>query len=191
MATNKIKIRNRIRELLVDKTECGLNVYTSRPTPLWKQQLPAICITTKRSSFSKTSGSPVKTFTRKLDLVIYILAVSDENVEDLLDSIQEKVEQVLFANEYLSDPFNNVSDGNTDLLMEGIEPVSEETEVIIEGDIPLGCTTVNLTCAYENDWPKPADELDISEFIIANNRCDINQDNVFDMENTVNMRSNS
>ena len=186
MSINKTTIRETIRSLLVDKTDCNENVYTSRPTPLWEPELPAICISIKTESLTKVSESPVKIFNRKPQIDIYIIAKANNHIEDVLDKIQHQVELILSYNEYLP-----TISTDEDCLKDGLEPLSTETDVVIDGKIPVGCNILKFTCSYEREWPYPQVLEATDDFITANTRFDINQDTIIDVNNTVTVRSGS
>jgi hypothetical protein len=191
MATNKIEIRKRIMELLLGKTKCGQNVFTSRPTPIWTPELPAICISTPREQFTKISHSSVKIFERKPDVSIIILAAADENLENALDAIQSQVEEILSNYEYLPDPTILAQDlkVNTDVLISGLEPVTTEVEIFTEAKFPIGASTLRLACSYDKEWPKVKTPEELEEFNYAKTGFDINKDDNVEIDNTVNMRS--
>jgi hypothetical protein len=129
-------------------------------------------------------------FERTPDVNIIILAEANESLEDVLDTIQEQVEALLPASEYLPDP-ESTTNVNTDALINGLEPTGSETEVIIDTKVPLGASTLRYTCSYEKNWPVTVDpdSDEIDDFLQANTRFDRNNDGVADVDNTVNVRS--
>jgi len=98
----KSKIRKQIRETLKGNTEAGDQVFVSRSIPSQVEDLPAVIIYSNSENVSRFHDSP-KDYRRELIVTIECQAAenTDEETEELLEVIAEKIEDLLELDETL------------------------------------------------------------------------------------------
>ena len=122
---NKRKeIRNKILEILKNKTKAKDRVYSNRVIPIGSYQLPAISIYTRSETLRIINDSP-RQFERTLQLVVDIAASATNDLDDIIDDLAIAVERVMENNEALDDLFSDITlieteiglDSNADKLI--------------------------------------------------------------------------
>jgi hypothetical protein len=98
------KIRRAICEMLTNANipNIGVRVFSNRPTPMWKSELPAICVycgTSDSGSESAELNSHPDDYARTLQIFIDIVSNAVENVDDVLDLISYHVENIIGKNQ--------------------------------------------------------------------------------------------
>jgi len=106
MSQRKI-IREKIRDLLLDKTTCGTKVFENRMDQWWPENLPAISIYTRNETAEIWNVAPRK-YKRRLSLSIEIVAKASGNVDDSLDLICDEVEAVMHGDDTLGGTCDDV-----------------------------------------------------------------------------------
>lgn len=86
--------------------EVAGRVFTNRPTPLWETELPddggAVCLYAV-SETSENNSEP-KYYVRTLRLIAEIVVQSTENSDEIIETIAEKIENLILHNKFLKDP---------------------------------------------------------------------------------------
>lgn len=155
----RTKIRHYIAAMLKDKVDVGERVFTCRPTsPLFLQELPAICIYYGEENANVWSGSEffVKEYRRDLPITITI-AVEDivepeddieesQKGEDYLDYLGVQVENELFYDRQLArrlpdfDPntnFKGLTHGSKLDSVDAYDVQTEDERRVIAQDIRM------------------------------------------------------
>ena len=127
--SQRILIRNKIKEMLIAKTLCGNNVTQNRFHKWREEKLPAISIYTLSETSEVWNVAP-REYKRKLAIAVEILTIADDNIDDRLDEIAQQVENVL----------------NTDISLGGVcDNVFFQNTVV--GFVPDGTGSDLLACA--------------------------------------------
>ncbi len=93
MSLTRKAIRNRIAEAL--RSLQGVEIYSGRFKPTDSAKLPFIRVCTLNEEAELVYDD---SFRRSLTLSVLIYQGKDENLDDDLDDLSEKVEQILLAN---------------------------------------------------------------------------------------------
>jgi hypothetical protein len=155
-------------------SEVGENVYTNRPTVLWKAELPAILFYGLKET-SENKLQP-KYYDRKLHAVAEIMVEASENADVLADTIAEKLENLLLHQRFLPDPtydYDAFSEGATsdDFLPEenpantcdDIEMIGTDIVLVSEHvDLPIVSLRISLEISYSTtpDYDFSVDKFD-------------------------------
>lgn len=96
----KHKIRQVIKNLLINNTDAGVNVFVSRSTKFDHDELPAILIYPDSERVRRFDEAP-KRYGRNFACKIEVIgrADSDEKLDLLIEKIGEQIENLLEANE--------------------------------------------------------------------------------------------
>lgn len=155
-------------------SEVGENVYTNRPTAIWKAELPAILF----YGLKETSENKVqpKYYERKLHAVAEIMVEASENADAIADTIAEKLENLLLHQRFLPDPtfdYDLFSDGATksDFIPEedpantcdDLEMVGTDIVLVSERvDLPIVSLRISLEISYNStpDYDYAVDKFD-------------------------------
>ena len=124
MAHNRKLIRHAVKDLLIDNTSAGPNVYPNRETNLWESELPAILIYTKDEPEAQPRAVNSQQYIRKLTLFIEIKTLATETVDDDLDDLAEEVESIIRANPNLNSTATSVQYKGTEIILDA----TSETE---------------------------------------------------------------
>jgi len=168
MASKRKLLRQTIVKLLKGNTDVGDNVFANRPTPLWECELPAICVYIKTEPTEEKVTAP-KVYSRNASVVVDILALANDNCDDILDDIQEQVEEILFSNRYLLDP-----DDKVERLDAEIKLVSTDMDLYAEGDKIAGSNRITFTASYDTEAPEQKDS-GLDEFKTGDAQYEINE----------------
>jgi hypothetical protein len=132
-------IREALKTILLNNTDCNANVYSNRVDAYWEDQLPAISIMMNQESSLKRDIRATQ-YLRTLELSVVItnqVAKSEpEPIDDFLDKVAEQVEGLIIAN-----PSLNGEVSSTELT-------STEIELSGEANKPLGVLTLNYEIKY-------------------------------------------
>lgn len=125
-------------------SEVGARIYPNRATPTWEAELPAICVYTKTETATPGDDEKIpKWYQRKVLIVIEILVMADTGFDDLIDTIAQKVEDLLLYRWFLPDPTAPTVDLIDNLVMKGTDIVfigEDVNNVIASGQITLEAT---------------------------------------------------
>jgi hypothetical protein len=136
MANNRSAIRDAIKALLLDETDAGANVYTSRTSPLWQSELPAILIYTEDESAKPESMRANSRSIRTLQVTIHAKIEASEDVDDDVDSLVAEIETLISEESSL---------GGTVL---GSQLTNTETRVDMQGESEIGVAVLTYECLY-------------------------------------------
>lgn len=134
-------------------------VFPNRPTPVWETELPAICVYTKTESATPGDSEKIpKWYQRKMLIVIEILVTAETGFDDVIDSIAQKVEDLLLYRWFLPDPITPITDLIDNLVMKG-------TDIVFVGDdvnnvIASGQITIEATYSTDVTFPSVPDVFD-------------------------------
>lgn len=128
-------IREAIKDILIDNTTAGSNVYTNRVSAFWKEELPSISIFMRDEELTprNTQG---KTYIRKATITIQIIAEANEALDNSLDAMADQVEALILADESLQ---GNVS---------GLVFQSSEFEIAGDAAKDIGALTLTMQVTY-------------------------------------------
>jgi hypothetical protein len=144
MAGQKKIIRNKIKELLMDKTSAGDAVFSNRAITFSDERLPAINIQTVNESAELWSQAK-KTYKRKARIAIICAAKANEDVDDLLDDMADEIEEILLLDESLGDTVETI--------------LYKDTQLNVEmGDGTLGAQLINFEVTYYTDHQPPIED---------------------------------
>lgn len=117
-------IREAVKEMLLNETDAGEKVYSNRVTAYWREEVPCISVFTTEETAAPRDITNRK-YTRKLNLTIEIRTEASDNLDDSLDSLALKVEQLIDADLTLKNTAHNVVMTGTDIGFagEGSKPV--------------------------------------------------------------------
>lgn len=128
-------IREAVKDMLLNQTDAGARVYSNRVTAFWNEEVPCISIFTTDEAATPTDLRQ-KRYSRKLILNIEIRAEAKENLDDVLDSLALKVEQLIDADLTLNNTAHNVVMTGTDIGFTG------------EATKPVGVLNLNYEVTY-------------------------------------------
>lgn len=154
LALIKLKIRQKIKELLKDKTEAGRNVFISRTTNLDHEELPAILIypnTERVDVFNSAPKDYKRTFACKIEIVG--ATASDDELDLQLETIAEQIEFLIEVNETEDKYFGKLIDS---LMLTG-----SQYTFTGEGQTPTGSLILDFDFVYyANSIPEGIDLAD-------------------------------
>jgi hypothetical protein len=169
----------------VRNTDLTYRIFSNRPTPAWESELPAIFIyTATKESGSETAilESRPSIYKRNLNIAIEILVEADETVDDALDAIAEKVEQILGDNQekWPRDKKTYATGGSpatAAITNVGIpDLLSTEIGLVDDGRKIVGSCKINLDIPYNAGLGEAADPVDEVERIHTNFNSDTDLD---------------
>lgn len=99
---NKRKlIREKVKELLINNTDCSSRVYENRFTAYWPGKMPAISIYTMSESAEIYNVAPRK-YKRKISLAIEIIfEAKEDSIDDQMDLVCSQIEAILHTDDTL------------------------------------------------------------------------------------------
>jgi len=153
-------IRYALVRILQGKTDVEQRVYANRPTPLWTQELPCICVYTSREPVSSVTRPTI--YGRDLEVVIEIVCTPDKMMDDVLDDIAEQVEQVLGDNEFITDEDGQVYD-----FVERLDLVNTDIAISTDGKDYVGSCRLTVTIPYKAGMGEPSESDSVDDFKIA------------------------
>lgn len=99
MSKRKI-IREKIKSLLLNNTDCVDKVYENRIAQWWPKNLPAISIYSSSESSEIWNVAPRK-YKRKVNISVEIIQVASDDIDDKLDLLCDQVEIILNGDDTL------------------------------------------------------------------------------------------
>lgn len=129
------QIREAIKNMLLNNTDAGANVYSNRVSAFWKSELPSISIFMRDEALTPRDMAN-KNYIRKSNVLIEIHAEANEGLDDTLDEINEQVEAILLADTGL---INTV---------QGLVFTDLEFEVANDASTNIGVLTLTLQITY-------------------------------------------
>lgn len=137
------QIRDAVVDRLKDRTPVGSRVFGNRVRPLFGEELPAILVYTLAEKSDHRQTAP-RELQRILRLGIEIAARADEGLDDLLDEISLRVEEIMSADDTLSGTAADCSLESTEMA------------VFRDGDRLVGACRLDYAVVYYTR--EPADE---------------------------------
>jgi hypothetical protein len=136
MANNRSAIRAAAKALLSGETDALANVYTSRTSPLWQTELPAILIYTESEEAVPESMRANPRSIRTLQLTIHAKVEATEDVDDDIDALLTEIETLMSAQSSI---------GGTVL---GSTLTNTEIRVEHDGQKDVGVGVLTYECKY-------------------------------------------
>lgn len=137
-APKRQQIREALRDMLINQTDAGANVYPNRVSAFWKAELPSISI-----FFREEEGTPRnlsgKDYIRKGQIAVEIHCQVAEGLDDSMDKIADQVEQKIF--------------GDLSLLGKVLGTIYQNSsfEFSGEGRDVIGVTSMTFEITYKNE----------------------------------------
>lgn len=144
MSAQRKLIRNFIASVLRNKRVISTNnIGVNRAKPVWTENLPAINIKVEDDEVAVVGESP-REFEHGLDVVIEIFnkGRTESGLSDSLDDTGEKVEEALFADEFLGG------------LVESQEITSFSLDIKEDGTEMQGALRLTIRATYRQFRPK-------------------------------------
>lgn len=135
MGNNRKAIRDALKALLIGSTAADANVFTSRTSPLWESETPAILISTPEES-TEFGSLQANRYRRTLTLNVEVKIVATENVADDLDDLVNQIESILILNQSLTGTVQSTTLQST------------STRVDSETDQDIGVAELTFECKY-------------------------------------------
>lgn len=153
-------------------SEVGENVYTNRPTALWKAELPAICFYGLKES-AENVAQP-KLYRRKLMAVAEIIVEASDDADSICDDIAEKLEALLLHQRFLKDPafdygltpYTGILETDPANTADDLEMIGSDIVLVAERvDVPIVSCRISLEISYEStpDYDFAVDEFDVMD----------------------------
>jgi hypothetical protein len=163
-------IAGAITEVQNAVTPVTYRIFTNRPTPAWENELPAIFVYTGTGPAGSEAVTQIERgptiYKRALKTVIEILVEADDAVDDVLDSIAEKVEQIIGDNQekfprgLMLDP-----DGDVIENVGMIDLSSTDMGLAEDGRKIVGSLKLYLDIPYRAGLGEPQDSGDTLDLI--------------------------
>jgi len=174
MSIERKNIRHELVALLKrKKTSAGNNVFSSRSTPVWQENLPAIMIYPRTEDVEKSSESP-RQYKHTLIMAFDLVADGrdDDAAADKMDELDEQVQRILGVDETLN------------CLVNEISLISSEFDYEERGQKSI----MSMTLVYEIEYyvfsPKDRRDQDVKDFTSITANWDIGTANDPDHEAT-------
>lgn len=147
MSKRKI-IREKIKSLLINKTECNDKVYENRIAQWWPEKLPAISIYSRSESSEIWNVAPRK-YKRKINISVEIVHVASDDIDDKLDLICDQVEAILNGDDTLQGVCDDVIYQGTQLSI-----VEDAKELFAVAKLDYEVTYASYHGINPNDLPQ-------------------------------------
>lgn len=146
MAHPRKTIRNKVVSILMDATNAGENVFSSRVRAISPDNLPALNVQTYEESAQKFNETR-REYRRTLKLGIGILARAQDDLDDQLDDIAEQIEQLILDDETLDNTVEDTLITGTDMRIE-------------LGDNSIGGMIIEFDVIYHTEHQQDFDDLE-------------------------------
>ncbi len=134
----RTRIRQKVVDLLMRRTDAKSSVYSNRVLPVWQKELPAILVYTRNETRELLVSAP-KIYKCNMTLAIEILTEGDNTIDDTLDIIASQVEYAMNQDFTLGGLAHEV-------LFEGIDFTVQHN-----GENLVGSAVIQYTVPYELD----------------------------------------
>jgi hypothetical protein len=94
----RIQIRRRVSDRLKAGVDVGGRVFTERPTPIFKGEMPVVLVYYVSESIVAVNSAQ-DTYDRRLTMNVDLLHKVREGIDDFLDKLAWQVEQVMLEDE--------------------------------------------------------------------------------------------
>jgi len=172
MTHQRQKIRETFKATLIGNTAVDQNVYESRTRPLWDKkffsQLPAILIYT-RNTRSEVFNEAVRVYDHKVTVDVEIVAEANADLDDLMDSIAEEVENLMYQNNILYDGTDCWAD---ETILQGTE---QQLTPPNQGKTVYGSTKLEWEVSYQQEAPE-ADVNALDDLITVDTKYNLDAD---------------
>lgn len=148
-----------IARLKEANTESGIRVYTNRIRPIFPAECPLILVYTRNEPAEISNEAP-REYKRTLRVNVEIVALADDDLDDTLDAIAEKVEKAIFEDETFGGLASDTVLGETDV------------DIVGEGEKPIGAARITFEISYFMRMPD-APAVELSPFEKANTKIDM------------------
>lgn len=144
----KRKIREYVKNILLDKTPARERVRIGRSVPTQAEDLPTLLVYTQGETVSRFDEAP-KSYRRNMNLVIECLEAgdTDDDLDSRLEELGEKVEELIEADETFGGLINKVELSST----------SYQTEP--DGQSPIGSLVLGFNVDFFT-FPKAHEAID-------------------------------
>lgn len=144
MSAQRKAIRQSLAAILKNAaTAAGDRVFSSRSTPIFESELPAILVYTRSESVELFAESP-REYKRTVTVVIEAVAeTTGENLDDQLDDVGQEIEAALAVDHTAGDTVSELTLSGSDLL------VDRDGEKY-QGAVKLEYQAIYYTCADED-----------------------------------------
>lgn len=175
MSHQRTLIRQKMIELLLRQkpngeypTAAETRVMSTRVTPFWESELPAINVYNGTDRVDLFDQAPRRT---KHDFSLIVECVADaqsDGLDDMLDAMAREVEIVISINDTLDGTCADIVLNNT------------ETTIRENGDRFIGAARMEFRVEYYTNWPDAVD-LELDDFETTDVRYDLNSQAPIDM----------
>lgn len=170
MTSQRAVIRQRVMELLFDKTEALDRVFPNRARQLWPEELPAILVYTRSENVTEFDHAP-RSLKRDLRLAVEVVAKADEQLDDQLDEIARQVEDALLGEDTLGGVCSDCLLSDVELALTG------------EGETLWGTLLMTFQITYFTEVKDSDVELANLERVNVDYR--LNEDEISDAVDTI------
>lgn len=142
MAHVRKQIRDAVATQVTGLSTTASNVYVNRLYPIAQSKLPGLLVYTNSEASSKLDMHYPRLLERRLEVVVEGVVKTTSNIEDLLDTIAQEVEEAIYTDVTLGS------------LCKDVVLTSIETDFASEGDQPVGVVKLEFEAKYvvrEND----------------------------------------
>lgn len=129
-------LRQKVYDLLLDKTGAGSRIYKSKLTPWEDEALPAINIFTPSETQTGQKVTSCPKFDTSLRLGIEIITTNEEGWDDIADQLAEQVLRILLCQSDIP-------------VKRDIASISTNIEFRSGGDAPLVATLIQIEIGYD------------------------------------------
>jgi hypothetical protein len=157
-------LRYSIVRLLKGVTGAGDRVYPNRPTPLWTQELPCICVYTQKEPVSDVSRPTI--YYRDLQLVVECVCEADQLMDDVLDGMAEQVEAA-FGSLGETGALEDEDDVAFDFA-DRVDLSGTDVSISSEGENYFGSCRLTISIPYKAGWSDFPESNDLDDFKTAN-----------------------
>lgn len=140
------QVRDAVAVLVTGLTTTGANVFT-RVGPLQPHELPALRLRTEQDEVEVETISFPEQQTRRIRLVVDVIAAQADDVQNTLDQICLEVEKAINASSS-SNRLGGLSAG-------GVSLISTEIDIDGDGSVDVGRASMNFDvhCIVNSDAP--------------------------------------
>ncbi len=149
MSAQRKLIRNEAAAILSGQIpEIGTRVYTSRKKALFESELPCIVVFSSGEPSPKILSDGPREYLRTCNLKFEVATqgTDEDSVEDELDMLAHKLEQIFFRNDTLNSKCTGMTLGEVNIGFS------------VEGRQITGVCAVNFDATYPVDAPDPTED---------------------------------
>lgn len=162
-------VRQKIVELLTDKTEAAERVYPNRARQLWPEELPAILVYSRNETATEFGSAP-RSLRRELRVAVEIVAKADDKLDDDIDSIAQQVESRLLGDDTLGGICSDITLSDTEMTINA------------EGETLFGTAVLTFRVTY---FSEVFVEAEITDLERVNVQYDLSGDDKIEAVDTI------